>query len=377
MCGEHCSGDSSIRPEFRRKRLRTQKTSKPSVTPADAISIAKTDQRPAHRRAKRGRRKITPTILLGQKDTLAKATWLYHHQKLTQQQVADELGLSRPTVVRLLRQALEQGIVTVSLRLDVLRQMELSTRVAERFGLQEVFIVPTSVGDTEADIQRAIAEMAALYLENNIQPNQVITISWGKTLLEVARALNEIPVKGAMIAQSLGGLNSGLTFDPYGVASLFGEKLHSPVYHLSVPVLVASKELRDLFMSDPGVQATLAVARLASVCMVSVGKVDHSATVVQTDFLDASTMDQMRARGAVGDISGRYFDINGTRILGDVDDRIMALSWEDFQSLKNVVAVVCGLDKKNAILGALRAGLISRLIIDDHTALALLEESED
>ena len=329
------------------------------------------------KRAKRGRRKATPTLLLGQKNTLAKATWLYHHQKLTQQQVADELGLSRPTVVRLLRQALEQGIVTVSLRLDVLRQMELSARLAKRFGLKEVFVVPTSVGDTDADVLRAVGEMGALYLENNIQPNQVITISWGKTLLEVARALNEIPVKGAMIAQSFGGLNSGHTFNPYGVASLFGEKLHAPVYQLYVPAMVASKEIRDLFMSDPGVQATLAVARLASVCMVSVGKVDQSATVVQTDFLDASTMDQMRARGAVGDISGRYFDINGTRILGDVDDRIMALSWEDFQSLKNVVAVVCGLDKKNAILGALRAGLISRLIIDDRTALALLEESED
>ena len=148
-----------------------------------------------------------------QKDTLAKATWLYHHQKLTQQQVADELGLSRPTVVRLLRQALEQGIVTVSLRLDVLRQMELSTRLAKRFELKEVFIVPTSVGHTEADILRTIIEMAALYLENNIQPNQVITTSWGKTLLEVARALNEIPLKGAMIAQSLGGLNSGHTFN--------------------------------------------------------------------------------------------------------------------------------------------------------------------
>src|SRR6516162_9841539 len=113
----------------------------------------------AHKRAKRGRRKTTPTVLLGQKNTLAKATWLYHHQKLTQQQIADELGLSRPTVVRLLRQALEQGLVTVSLRLDVLRQMELSTRLTERFGLQEVFIVPTSFRQTEADILRAVGEM--------------------------------------------------------------------------------------------------------------------------------------------------------------------------------------------------------------------------
>jgi deoxyribonucleoside regulator len=327
--------------------------------------------------AKRGRRKATPTLLLGQKNTLAKATWLYHHQKLTQQQIANELGLSRPTVVRLLRQAIEEGIVTVSLRLDVLRQMELSTRLAKRFGLKEVFVVPTSLEHTEPDVLRAVAEMAALYLENNIQPNQVITLTWGRTLLEVARALNENPVKGVVIAQTLGGLNSGHTFNPYRVASLFGERLHAPVYHLYVPVIVASKEFRDLFLSDPGVQAALNVARLGALCMVSVGKVDHSATVVQTGFLSASTIDQLRARGAVGDISGRYFDIHGKRILGDFDDRIMALPWEDFQRLENVVAVACGLDKKTAILGALRTGVLSRLIIDDQTALAILEEDED
>src|SRR5580692_10542061 len=331
----------------------------------------------AHKRAKRGRRKNNRTVLLGQKDTLAKATWLYHHQKLTQQQVADELGLSRPTVVRLLRQALEQGLVTVSLRSDLLRQMERSVEIAQRFGLQEVFIVPTSAAHSEADIRRAVGEMGALYLESNLRPKQVITIAWGKTLLEVARALNEMPLKGATVAQSLGGLNSGKTFNPYGVASLFGEKLHAPVYQLYAPVMVASKKIRDLFMSDPGVQATLAVARRASLCMVSVGRVDHSATVVQAGILDASTIDEMRALGAVGDISGRYFDVRGNRILGDVDDRIMTLPWEDFQSIKNVIAVVCGLEKKYAILGALRTGLFKRLIIDDQTAMAVLEESED
>jgi DNA-binding transcriptional regulator LsrR (DeoR family) len=60
-----------------------------------------------------------------------------------------------------------------------------------------------------------------------------------------------------------------------------------------------------------------------------------------------------------------------------MDDRIITLSWEDFQSIKNVMAVVCGLEKKNAILGALRTGLFKRLIIDDRTALAVLEESGD
>ena len=323
--------------------------------------------------AKRGRRKITPANLLGPMNTLARATWLYYHQKLTQQQVAHELGLSRPTVVRLLRQALDEGIVTFTLRPDLLQRMELATGIARRFGLREVFVVPTSVEHTEADVLRAVGEMGALYLENNLQVNQVITLTWGKTLLQVARALSDHPVKGAVIAQTLGGLNTGHAINPYRVASLFGEKLHASVHHLYVPVLVASKELRELFLSDPGVQATLAVARLAAVTLVSVGKVDHGATVVQTGLLNASVIDRLRARGAVGDISGHYFDIQGKRIRGDVDDRMMALSWEDFQRLSNVVAIVCGLDKRDAILGALRTGLVHRLIIDDQTALALVE----
>jgi DNA-binding transcriptional regulator LsrR (DeoR family) len=84
-------------------------------------------------------------------------------------------------------------------------------------------------------------------------------------------------------------------------------------------------------------------------------------------FFDISTIDQLRARGAVGDISGRYFDINGNRILGDVENGIIGLTWDDLQKLENVVAVARGSDKTAAILGALRTGLLDYLIIDDRT----------
>ncbi len=323
--------------------------------------------------AKPKRKTVVPTISLGQKNILAKATWLYYHQKLTQQQVATELGLSRPTVVRLLRQALEEGIVTFSLRLDMLKEMELSTHLAGRFGLKEVFIVPTSIEHTQADVLRAVGEMGALYLEENLRPNQVMALTWGKTLLRVATSLHNHPVKGVVIAQTLGGLNTGHNINPYRVASIFGEKLHAPVYHLYAPMMLASKELRDLLLSDSGIQATLAVARLAAMTLVSVGKVDTDATVVQTGLLNVSIIDQLKARGAVGDISGHYFDLQGKRVSGDIDDHMVALPWEDFQRLENVVAIVCGTDKRDAILGALRTGVLKRLIIDDQTALDLVE----
>ena len=328
------------------------------------------------RGAKKGRRKTAltgaRTTLLHEEDALSKVTWLYYHRKLTQHQIAEELGISRPTVIRLLRQASEKGLVTVTLRLDILRRMDIASEMAQRFGLKEVFIVPTSKIDGESDVIRAVGRTGALYLETNIRPDQILTICWGRMMYEVASALTEKPVSGLVVAQSFGGLNTGESFNPSRVTSLVGEKLHARVYHLYVPAMVATKELRDVLLADAGIHAALEVARHASIFMAGIGKVENNATILETGFFDISMIDRLRARGAVGDISGRYFDIQGNRIPGDIEERIIGLTWEDLQQLENVTAVACGPDKKLAILGALRTGLLDYLIIDDRTALEVM-----
>ena len=337
------------------------------------------DAEPPIRVARKGRGKTAlagaRSTLLNEEDALAKVTWLYYHRKLTQQQIAEELGISRPTVIRLLRQASAQGLVTVTLRLDILRRMDIALEMAQRFGLKEVFIVPTSKRDSESDVIRAVGRTGALYLETNIKPDQILTICWGRMMYEVASALAEKPVSGLVVAQSFGGLNSGESFNPSRVTSLVGEKLHARVYHLYVPAMVATKELRDVLLADSGIHAALEVARHASIFMAGIGKVENTATILETGFFDISTIDRLRARGAVGDISGRYFDIQGKRILGDIEDRIIGLTWEDLEQLEKVAAVACGQDKTQAILGALRTGILDYLIIDDCTALEVMNSN--
>jgi DNA-binding transcriptional regulator LsrR (DeoR family) len=353
--------------------------SRARISPGSADEISpmnNNDSKPRIGGVRKGRRKTALTggrsTLLNEEDALAKVTWLYYHRKLTQQQIAEELGISRPTVIRLLRQASESGLVTVSLRLDILRRMDIAQEMAQRFGLKEVFIVPTSKRDTESDVIRAVGRTGALYLETNIKPDQILTICWGRMMYEVASALTEKPVSGLVVAQSFGGLNSGESFNPSRVTSLVGEKLHARVYHLYVPAMVATRELRDVLLADSGIHAALEVARHASIFMAGIGKVENTATILETGFFDISTIDRLRARGAVGDISGRYFDIHGKRILGDIEDRIIGLTWEDLERLENVAAVACGQDKTQAILGALRTGILDYLIIDDRTALEVM-----
>lgn len=94
--------------------------------------------------------------------------------------------------------------------------------------------------------------------------------------------------------------------------------------------------------------------------------------IVESGFLDLPTLDRLKALGAVGDISARYFNIKGQHITGDIEDRIIGLSWDDLAKLDNVVAIACGTEKTEAIIGALRTGLVHVLITDDQTAKAVL-----
>ena len=44
---------------------------------------------------------------------LAEVSWLYYGEDPTQEQIARETGLSRPTISRMLREARERGIVEI------------------------------------------------------------------------------------------------------------------------------------------------------------------------------------------------------------------------------------------------------------------------
>ena len=73
---------------------------------------------------------------------MAKAAWYYYFENLTQQQISDQIGVSRLRVVRLLEKARETGMIQFSLRRGSEVRMEAEKRLKERYGLEDVFLVP-------------------------------------------------------------------------------------------------------------------------------------------------------------------------------------------------------------------------------------------
>jgi len=91
----------------------------------------------------------------------------------------------------------------------------------------------------------------------------------------------------------------------------------------------------------------------------------------------AATTLEPSAKGAVGDISGRFFDIAGNPVVTELDERILALSLGDLQTISPVVAAAGGDDKVEAILGALWGGYLDVLIVDEETAGKVLKRSTE
>jgi DNA-binding transcriptional regulator LsrR (DeoR family) len=64
-----------------------------------------------------------------------RAAWLYYVAGLNQEETAARLGLHRTRVVRLLAEARDRGLVSVTIQHDAARELETERAVCARYGL--------------------------------------------------------------------------------------------------------------------------------------------------------------------------------------------------------------------------------------------------
>lgn len=305
-------------------------------------------------------------------DPLVSAAWLYYHLGLNQAEIASILGVSRTSVANLLARAREEGAVTISLDLKRFSALTLAQKARELFDLDDVLIVPSIPDTDDLSMTQALGKVGALYLEQTIKSSEIIAVGWGMTMLALAKALSGKAVPNVTVAQLLGGFSTADPYNPAKVASLMADKLGARLYHLFLPAVVASRQIRDVLHSEPVIHSALEMAKAASKAVVGIGKGGSDATVVRAGLITPLQMDELAAKGAVGDISLRFFDIHGRLVSTSLDERLTGLNIEDLARIRPVIAVAGGVDRAQAILGALRGRHVNVLITDEQTMRSVL-----
>jgi len=304
---------------------------------------------------------------------MTKIARLYHVDNLRQTEIADQLDISQATVSRLLKRALDEGVVRITLSAPMGIHADLESQLETIYGLKEVLVVE-SIPD-EKQIMRDLGSAAAYYLNTTLKANEVIGISsWSATLLATVAAMTPVakPI-GAQVIQILGGVgNPTAEGNAVYIVNRLAALVQGQPILLPVPAVVSTLETRQLYLQDSYVCETIERFNHVTLALVGIGSVDPSDLLASSgNVFTSQELASLGAQGAVGDVCLRYFDAEGLPVQTPLNDRVIGMELDQLSRVRRAVGIAGGERKLAAIRGALRGRLINVLITDLATAQAL------
>lgn len=285
-------------------------------------------------------------------------------------EVADELGISRFRVARLLDEALAQGIVRIHVEMPTHVDVPLGDEVAKRFGLTRAIAVQTFENVPEVRSALVGAAVADL-LADTLTENDTLGISWGESLTRVVDAIrDDLPAMD--VVQLVGGVHAAeMNVSGVELVRRLSQKTGGRAFPLHVPLLVGSPTMALQLRADRALQDSFARLETVTVALVGIGSWSPPRSSLLQELSEEERSDLLAA-GAAGDLCTHVFDEHGTALSTPGLERALGISLEQLRRVPTVIAVASGPDKVRAIASALRSGIVSTLVTDGATAEALL-----
>lgn len=302
---------------------------------------------------------------------LAKMGRLYYLDGLSQQEIADKLGMSRPHVSRLLTLARSLGIVEIRIHTPHPEVDRLSAEMETRFGLRDAVVVPDTedVGTPLSAVARAAGEL----LSEILPAGASVAVGAGTTVNAVAHAIEHPKPRVSHFVPMVGGQGPvGASWHANETARLLAIKFRGDYFLLNAPAVVANPASRDTFLVEPEIARVLERAASSQVALVGVGMVAAGCTLVRSGGLTASEIAAVAEAGAVGNIDTEFHDLDGRLVETPLNKRFVGLRPAQLKAIPQRIGVATGVDKAPAILGALRGGFFSAFVTGAGTARAVL-----
>jgi DNA-binding transcriptional regulator LsrR (DeoR family) len=277
-------------------------------------------------------------------------------------------------ISRMLTEAREAGIVEIRVRRALQSDRELEDALTQRFVLKDAYVV--SLGDSNGEqLVRVLGRAGAVMLKRYLVPNKILGLAWGTSISATVDALEvsePIPVKVVQLVGAMGARN--LEYDGHDLVSRLSEKLGGESYYLNAPYICQDAEMAHSLLETKGVKETITLGKKTDVALLGVGSTssEHSSFFL-AGYVTRGELDDLRRKGAIGDVSGLHFDLNGRPAAEEFSDRLVSIRRSDLLSIPVRLAVAGGLGKVEAILGALRGKYINVLVTDDITARKVLD----
>lgn len=309
-------------------------------------------------------------------DALLTVARMYYVQSETMDAIAHHLGVSRSTVSRLLKEARERGLVRVSI-VDPDRPLNRIAELFQKHFSVTAHLVHVRPGASHIFRLDQVARMAAGILNNAVQDGDTIGVAWGTTTATISSHLRPRDLSGVTITGLNGGANHQTTGLPYvgSILHRFAAAFHGQEQLLALPAFFDNADTRDAMWRETSTRHMLSVRANCRIAVFGVGGLNSEVQshVYASNYLGDDDLRELRAQNVVGDVctvmlreDGSYRDI-------ELNKRASGMTPPELRRIPRRLCVVSGLSKAAPVLGALRAGVATDLIIDEETARAVLE----
>lgn len=306
---------------------------------------------------------------------ILKVARLYYGHDMTQAQIAQRMGFSRPKVSKLLADGRDRGLVKIEIAEPVGGFSNLEIALENGYGLEEVVIVPT--GDDRAGTELTVGRAGVELLSRLCDAKTSLGLSWGVSLRALADATPQRAFACEKVVPLVGGMGMAeAQLHSNAVCADLAEQLGAEHLPLSAPAIASSSRAREELVALPGIREVLAEGAACDVAVVGIGGILPSSTLVGAGYFSPEEFLGLPEAGIVGDVCCHFLDEGGEPRFEALSGRIVGLTAEELRAIPKTVGVATGAEKARGVAAALKGGFASMLVCDSSLARVLLEISE-
>ncbi|WP_312946144.1 sugar-binding domain-containing protein [Superficieibacter sp.] len=296
----------------------------------------------------------------------------YFADMKTKIEIAEELGISRFKVARLIDEAIEQDYVRFIFPKQQAMDDEIAGNLRAKYHLDDAVVLSVSESwTTQLELTDKLGGITAKYLSETLKKGMTFGIAWGRVLSSTVSQLNALP---ALDVVQLSGVHPGIEFSqgPIDLIHKIAALSHGKAHPMYVPMWVDDEGLAEKLAEDQAVLDTQQFYSQLDVVITGIGAWKSGSSSL-CDIFPQAWRESLFRQDIAADVCITLVNSQGEILESPIDRLGFGISTEQLKKTKKVIGVAGGDEKFDGIVAALKSGLLNVLITDFDTAIKLLD----
>lgn len=285
-------------------------------------------------------------------------------------QIADDEGISRFQVARLLKFARGSGIVEIRVHDEANEDPVLAERLARALGIPRCIVVGRSRTLGMLPTMESISAAVARELARVARPGQRVGLTWSRVIEMLPDHVKDLaPVDVVQLAGALSF--EGDRRGSVEVTRLVAKAAGGTAYPFYAPLWIDDVRTAESLRTQPDVSRCLELIADLDVAVVSVGHWSARGSAVYP-LLPEELAESICDEGCIGEMSGRLLRRDGTTFSSPIEGQVVGITADQLRRVPVKIATTYGEYRAEATIAGVRAGFVDTLVLDEPQALQIL-----